>query len=146
MGILLALSGGMLVLTCLWQMGITLVIAEFNHAPRLLQWCGHDFVRRSLTMLAGVGFTALGVLGDMFVWALLLKALNLFSSLEGSFYYSAMTFTTVGYGDVVLPECWHLLSVGLAVNGLLMAGWSTALLVYVVQHVLELRYNNHRPY
>jgi voltage-gated potassium channel Kch len=80
----------------------------------------------------------------MLVWALLLKALNLFTSLESSFYYSAMTFTTVGYGDVVLPECWHLLSVGLAVNGLLMAGWSTALLVYVVQNVLELRYNNHK--
>ena len=44
----------------------------------------------------------------------------------------------------MLPECWHLLSVGLAVNGLLMAGWSTALLVYVVQNVLELRYNNHK--
>lgn len=145
-GLLLAISAGMLMLTCLWQMGITLVIAEFNHAPRLLHWCGQDIVRRSLTMLAGVGLTALGVLGDIFVWALLLKALNLFTSLEGSFYYSAMTFTTVGYGDVVLPECWHLLSVGLAVNGLLMAGWSTALLVYVVQHVLELRFNNHKPH
>jgi hypothetical protein len=142
----MAISAGMLMLTCLWQMGITLVIAEFNHAPRLLHWCGQDIVRRSLTMLAGVGLTALGVLGDIFVWALLLKALNLFTSLEGSFYYSAMTFTTVGYGDVVLPECWHLLSVGLAVNGLLMAGWSTALLVYVVQHVLELRFNNHKPH
>ena len=143
-GILLAISAGMLMLTCLWQMGITLVIAEFKHVPRLLQWCGRDIVRRSLTMLAGVALTALGVLGDMFAWALLLKALNLFTSLESSFYYSAMTFTTVGYGDVVLPECWHLLSVGLAVNGLLMAGWSTALLVYVVQNVLELRYNNHK--
>ena len=57
-----------------------------------------------------------------------------------------MTFTPVGYGNVLLPECWHLLSVGLALNGLLMAGWSTALLVYVVQHVLELRFNNHKPH
>jgi hypothetical protein len=56
-----------------------------------------------------------------------------------------MTFTTVGYGDVVLPPCWHLLSVGLALNGLLMAGWSTALLVYVVQHMMELRFNNRAP-
>jgi len=57
-----------------------------------------------------------------------------------------MTFTTVGYGDVLLPECWHLLSVGLALNGLLMAGWSTALLVYVVQNVLKLRFNNRAPH
>lgn len=83
-------------------------------------------------------------MGDILAWALLLHALKLFTNLETSFYYSAMTFTTVGYGDVVLPECWHLLSVGLAVNGLLMARWSTALLVNVVQRITEWRLSNHR--
>jgi hypothetical protein len=83
--------------------------------------------------------------GDILLWAVLLRALKLFTNLHDSFYFSAMTFTSVGYGDVALPECWHLLSVGLAVNGLLMAGWSTALLVNVVQHITELRLNNQRP-
>jgi len=142
---LLAMSSAMLLLTCLWQMGITVVIAELSHAPRLTHWCSQHLTRRSLAMLTGAGLTALGLVGDILVWAVLLRALNLFTSLENSFYYSAMTFTTVCYGDVVLPECWHLLSVGLAVNGLLMAGWSTALLVNVVQRITEWRLNNHRP-
>jgi hypothetical protein len=145
-GIRLGISAGMLVLTCLWQMGISLVIAELHHSPKVLQWCAQRSSRRAVAMLAGAGLTALGLVGDILVWALLLRALNLFNSLETSFYFSAMTFTTVGYGDVLLPECWHLLSVGLALNGLLMAGWSTALLVYVVQNVLELRFNNRAPH
>jgi hypothetical protein len=145
-GIRLGISAGMLVLTCLWQMGISLVIAELHHSPKVVQWCSQRSSRRTVAMLTGAGLTALGLVGDILLWALLLRALNLFNSLETSFYYSAMTFTTVGYGDVLLPECWHLLSVGLALNGLLMAGWSTALLVYVVQHVLELRFNNRAPH
>jgi voltage-gated potassium channel Kch len=142
---LLLISSAMLLVTCLWQMGITVVIAELIHAPRLMVWCAKHITTRSLAMLIGAGLTALGLLGDILIWAALLRALNLFTNLGESFYYSAMTFTTVGYGDVVLPECWHLLSVGLAVNGLLMAGWSTALLVYVVQRIMEMRFNNHRP-
>lgn len=142
---LLAISSAMLLLTCLWQMGITVVIAELSHAPRLRDWCSKHLTRRSLAMLTGVGLTALGLVGDILLWAVLLRALKLFTNLHDSFYFSAMTFTSVGYGDVALPECWHLLSVGLAVNGLLMAGWSTALLVNVVQHITELRLNNQRP-
>lgn len=142
----IAISGGMLLLTCLWTMGITVVIAELIHAQRLMGWCAKHITRRSLAMLVGAGLTALGLMGNILLWALLLRGLNLFSTLEDSFYYSAMTFSTVGYGDVVLPECWHLLSVGVAVNGLLMAGWSTALLVYVVQRIMELRFNNQRPH
>lgn len=139
--VLIGISVIMLAITSLWQMGISLVIAELTHAGQLMRWCAQHASRRSLGMLTGAGLTALGLAGDIFVWALLLRALNLFNTLESSFYFSAMTFTTVGYGDLVLPECWHLLSVGLALNGLLMAGWSTALLVYVVQHMLELRFH-----
>ena len=135
----------MLFLSCLWQMSISVVIAELTHRPRLMEWCGRHTLRRSAAMLTGAGLTVIGLVGDILLWALLLRALNLFTSLERSFYYSAMTFTTVGYGDVVLPDCWHLLSVGLAVNGLLMAGWSTALLVYVVQRIMALRLQKQRP-
>ena len=54
-------------------------------------------------------------------------------------YFSFVTFTTVGYGDMTLHGCWQLLSVGEAINGVLMAGWSTAQLVYVVQRTQTLR-------
>jgi hypothetical protein len=140
--VLLAINGAVLLLSCLWHMGITVAIAELIHSQRLMEWCRQHMVRRSVAVLVGVGLTALGLVVDLLIWSVLLQALKLFPTLERSFYFSAMTFTTVGYGDVVLPECWHLLSVGLALNGLLMAGWSTALLVFVVQRILELRFTN----
>ena len=56
-----------------------------------------------------------------------------------SFYYTVTTIATVGYGDITLIKCWRLLSVGQAVNGVLMAGWSTAQLIFIVQRVMALR-------
>jgi hypothetical protein len=40
---------------------------------------------------------------------------------------------------MTLHGCWRLLSVGEAINGVLMAGWSTAQLVYVVQTLMTIR-------
>jgi hypothetical protein len=41
-----------------------------------------------------------------------------------------------------LVQCWRLLSVGEAINGVLMAGWSTALLIFVVQRAMTLKFRN----
>ena len=54
---------------------------------------------------------------------------------EKATYFSFVTFTTLGYGDVTLsPHDWRLLSGIEAMDGILLAGWSTALLFVVVQH------------
>ena len=94
-------------------------------------------------VLIGVGVIALALLSDIVIWAVLFHSLELLPTLEESFYFSGITFTSVGYGDVMLPPCWRLLSVWLAVNGLLMAGWSTALLVHLVQSSMAMRIQNH---
>ncbi|CAK6687850.1 potassium channel family protein [Synechococcus sp. CBW1107] len=139
----LLITAGMLMLTSLLQLGVTTLVAELNHHPQLLAWCAPRAYLRSLGVLVGAAVIALALLGDILLWALLFRGLELFSTLELSFYFSGITFTSVGYGDVMLPTCWRLLSVGLAVNGLLMAGWSTALLIFMVQRSMELRFQNH---
>jgi voltage-gated potassium channel Kch len=143
-GAQLLLSAGVLVISCLWQLAITTAVSELNHSPKVVQWCTPQLPRRSLVTLVGAGFTSLGLVGDILIWSLVLQGLGLFPSLKASFYFTAMTFTTVGYGDVVLPECWHLLSVAVAITGLMMSGWSTALLVFVVQHTMEMRFNSQK--
>jgi hypothetical protein len=51
-------------------------------------------------------------------------------------YFSMVTFTSLGYGDVVLPPSgWRLLASFEAANGILMFGWTTALIFFVVQHL-----------
>jgi len=53
---------------------------------------------------------------------------------EKATYFSFVTYTTVGYGDVTLStQDWRLLSGIEAMDGILLAGWSTALLFVVVQ-------------
>jgi len=48
--------------------------------------------------------------------------------LETALYFSTVSFTTVGYGDVVLPPQWRLVGAIESANGLLLFGWSTAFL------------------
>ncbi|PHR90698.1 MAG: metal transporter [Blastopirellula sp.] len=71
-------------------------------------------------------------------WAVayvLLPNLNSLNSLEEATYFATVTFTSLGYGDVVIRGPWRLLSGIQAMNGLLVFGWSTALLFAVVQRI-----------
>ena len=53
---------------------------------------------------------------------------------EEATYFSVVTFTTLGYGDMTLHDHdWRLLSGIEALNGILLVGWTTALLFLVVQ-------------
>ena len=40
-------------------------------------------------------------------------------------YFSAVTYTTTGYGDLVLPPVWRMVGAVEALTGILMCGWST---------------------
>lgn len=58
-----------------------------------------------------------------------------FRTLEDAVYFSTVTFTALGYGDLVLTGQWRMLSAFQAMTGLLIFGWSTALLFAVVQRI-----------
>lgn len=79
-----------------------------------------------------------------YVWLVPSPRLDTF---EEAAYFSFVTFTTVGYGDVTLGiDEWRLLSGIEALNGILLVGWSTALLFAVVQRSWQgLGHGAHRP-
>lgn len=52
---------------------------------------------------------------------------------ESALYFSSVTYTTLGYGDIVLTDGWRLMCGIQAMNGTLLFGWSTALLFFLVQ-------------
>ena len=54
---------------------------------------------------------------------------------ESALYFSSVTYTTLGYGDIVLTDGWRLLCGLQAMNGTLLFGWSTALLFLLVQRL-----------
>ena len=72
---------------------------------------------------------------EVLVWASTYLALNAIQGLEKALYFSMVTFTTLGYGEIVLDEQWRLLASFEAANGIIMFGWSTAIVIAVVQRV-----------
>ena len=71
------------------------------------------------------------------VWAACYQIRSCFPDFITSFYFSATSYSTVGYGDVLLPERWRVLGSVEAVTGVLMFGWSTGIIFTVVHHLLS---------
>ena len=60
-------------------------------------------------------------------------------------YVSLVTFTTLGYGDITLDLRWRWLSGIEAMNGILLFGWTTATLFWIVQKVASDIKRSHEP-
>jgi voltage-gated potassium channel Kch len=65
-------------------------------------------------------------LSEIAVWALFYAWTKAMPDLQSALYFSVVTYTTTGYGDLVLPKEWRLLAGVEALTGILMCGWSTA--------------------
>lgn len=65
---------------------------------------------------------------QILVWAAFYQMHDLLPDFETAVYFSATSYATLGYGDVLLPERWRILGPFEAVTGVLMFGWSTGAL------------------
>jgi hypothetical protein len=69
---------------------------------------------------------------EIAIWGLFFWWQNCFPDALSSFYFSGVTYTTVGYGDLVLPKGWWLFGPAEGLTGILMCGLSTALFFAVL--------------
>ena len=79
------------------------------------------------------------------VWAACYHWNGCFPDFATSFYYSATSYSTAGFGDVTPPENWRILGAIEAVTGILMFGWSTGVLFSVANYLLSRFKNIHHP-
>jgi hypothetical protein len=87
-------------------------------------------------MIAGVSLWVLGVItAGVWVWAFAYLWIGAFSTLEQSVYFSLVCFTTLGLGDVLLPQEWRILAGMTAANGFLNFGLLTALLIEALRQI-----------
>ena len=91
--------------------------------------------RPTLVVVLWVLFLTIPVAIDVVLWATLFRLRGALPSLEDALYFSTVTFTTVGYGDIVLDRKSRLLGTCEAVNGWIIFGWATALLMIVIQRL-----------
>ncbi len=91
--------------------------------------------KQMLVLIATSLFILVLITLSVWIWALAFWGLGVFITLEASTYFSLVSFTTLGFGDVLLPQEWRLLAGMIAANGLLNIGLFTAILVEVMRQV-----------
>jgi hypothetical protein len=87
----------------------------------------------TLVIVSFVLFMFLAVVIDVWIWALVYWTLGAITFFEEALYFSTTSFTTIGYGDVLLTRDWRLLSAFEGANGMIIFGWTTALVIAVIQ-------------
>ena len=99
-------------------------------------------------MFGQAGFIMLIVFGlfaihavEIWAYALLYLGFGEFDTLESSLYFATSTFTTLGYGDVILGPGWRLVAAIEGFNGFLLIGWSTAFLVSVISRLRTIEFD-----
>jgi hypothetical protein len=105
-------------------------------------------IRPHQNVLRQTGFIMLIVFGlfvihavEIWSYALLYLALDEFSTLESALYFATTTFTTLGYGDILLTQQWRLVGAIEGFNGFLLIGWSTAFLVSVIGRLRAIEFD-----
>jgi len=100
---------------------------------RILRFREHLFRRLRIMpqMLLFAGVVGIIVVHVLEIWfyALLYVQLHALSELEQSLYFSIVTYSTLGYGDVLMPHEWRILGATEGPVGVIMLGWSTAFLI-----------------
>jgi hypothetical protein len=113
-------------------MGIGLQMLRVTHAER---WASKSRATRLATISCLVLIMFLASMVEAGIWAGTYMAVGAISGLEPALYFSTVTYTTLGYGDLVLHDQWRLLGSIEAANGIIMFGWTTALIFAAVQRV-----------
>jgi voltage-gated potassium channel Kch len=90
-----------------------------------------------LTRIAAI--TVLAHLFEIAIWAGFYYWKDALPDIENSFYFSSVTYATIGYGDIVLPQPWRVLAAMEGLTGILMCGWSGAFFFAAVNRLYMVR-------
>lgn len=80
---------------------------------------------------------------EALIWGGVFIAKGAIETFEQAMYFSMVTYTTLGYGDIVLDQQWRLLASFEAANGIIMFGWTTSIVIAYVQRLYALDKNHH---
>jgi hypothetical protein len=102
-------------------------------------FAGRGFWFDTGIMTVVLAIALVSILAQVAVWASGLVACGEFSEFQAALYHSAVNFTTLGYGDIVMSRTWRLLGPLEAANGVLMCGVSASGLFAVTNRLIKMR-------
>ncbi len=129
------LLGGIIIGVCVLFQALMfdLIIRRVGNLGRLFE-AAHS-LRKALVITAVVLSVICVLIVEIWLWALVYIWLGALEHLEPALYFSISSFTTVGFGDLVLTEQWRLLSTVESTCGFIVFGWSSAFIFEVVSLV-----------
>jgi hypothetical protein len=131
----LLLSTVMVALTVIIQIGGLAVLIWIMRwrAPRIASLT-HVLQQAGVILIVVLGLFAIHAV-QIWLYAAVYIALGEFHSFEPALYFSTSSFTTVGYGEMVIESRWRILAAIQSANGFLLLGWSTVFLISVLSRL-----------
>ena len=134
--LLIAIS--MALLTVVAHAAFTVSLLSWLHSHSGHRWAGGGTSARIITLGGIVSVLTVLTFLEGSAWAGVYLWIGALDDFGEALYFSLVTFTTLGYGDVTLGPTWRVLSALQSANGLIIFGWTTALVVALLQRMLAL--------
>jgi hypothetical protein len=96
----------------------------------------HPSARLTGVMIATVLVLMAAHASEVIAWSLVYRIVDAAPATANLVYFAFVNYTTLGYGDVVPVERWQMLGPITAMNGVLMFGWSTAVIFEVLRRTM----------
>jgi hypothetical protein len=105
----------------------------------------HQTFRLIAVMISAVTVLMIAHLAEVLVWSLTYAIFGVAPDGSDIVYFAFVNYTTLGYGDVTPVVRWHLLGPMTAMNGVLLFGWSTAVVFEVLRMTLLVSGEGEKP-
>ena len=136
----LAASAGAVVCTILIHTAVVIGTVTLVRSEKRRSRVGKSFWFDIAIIGRATGLALIAHLIEIAVWAVLFAACGEFADFGTAYYHSAVNYTTLGYGDVLMSASWRMLGPLEATNGMLLFGVTTAMLFALMQRLVEARF------
>jgi len=117
------------------SLGMLVLIRWLSRVRRVLE-SRSTYLRVALLLRLFVGIVLLHLV-QVGLWAVVFWRAHELPNVETALYFSLATYTTIGFGDVVVGPGWRVLAGIEGLTGILLVGWSTAFVFAVVNRMYE---------
>jgi hypothetical protein len=96
----------------------------------------HPWLSLTAVMIATVSVLMAAHAAEVIIWSLCYAIVDAVPAGADRVYFAFVNYTTLGYGDIIPVERWRLLGPITAMNGVLLFGWSTAVIFEVLRRTM----------
>jgi Ion channel len=112
----------------------------FVRREKRLGHLGLNFHKDMQVVIRTILYAFAAHLMEIALWAVLFMICGEFSNFATAYYHSAVNYTSLGYGDIIMSPTWRLLGPLETADGMLLFGVSTAMIFAVIQRLVEARF------